>query len=75
VSTVGGEDRGDGAPFGYRDDAGVRAAEGEIVVLFDELGLRSKSASTRLPTTTSPLANERRNAASAAEPNLYRVIM
>jgi hypothetical protein len=29
VPTVGGNDRGDRAPFGYGDDAGVRAADAE----------------------------------------------
>ena len=38
MPTVGGEDRGDRTPLRDSDHAGVGPAEGEVVVLLDELG-------------------------------------
>jgi hypothetical protein len=77
VATIGGEDCGDGASFGDGDgdDARIGAAEWEVGILVDLLGHAFEVVLDEVGHDEVAVGERSENAASAAEPKLYRLIM
>lgn len=69
MAPVEGGDSGELKALCDDDQAGIRAAETEVGIGFDQVGDRPASADVIVSTWSSPAARARKNAASAVAPS------